>query len=259
MPIHLARILIYPVKSLPPADVAEARVLPGSGLAGDRQFAIFNGSEEVVNGKRCERIHHLQSEFSFADRRLQLWSDMPPAARQAFDLTADRTAADHWLTAWFGEPVHLRENAAVGFPDDTLAPGPTVISTATLAAVADWFGLSLDEVRRRFRANLEIGGGEPFWEDRLYGPEGQPVPFRIGEALLAGMNPCQRCAVPTRDSRTGRADARFAKQFASHRAATLPAWADKSRFDHFYRLAVNTRVLNEQPARLGVGDEVHLG
>jgi uncharacterized protein len=139
-------------------------------------------------------------------------------------------------------PCRFVENETAGFPDDTDAPGPTLVSTATLAAVASWFpGLSVDETRRRFRANLEIAGVEPFWEDGLVGPPGTAVPFQIGETRWLGVNPCQRCVVPTRDSATGAATPLFQKTFANRREAALPPWAAREQFDHFYRLAINTR------------------
>src|SRR5581483_2540325 len=98
----------------------------------------------------------------------------------------------------------LVENLVNGFPDDLNAPGPTVISTATLRTVASWFpGLTVDDMRLRFRANLEIDGVEPFWEDRLYGEQGESVTIRIGRVTIEGVNPCQRCVVPTRDPSTG--------------------------------------------------------
>ncbi len=149
-----------------------------------------------------------------------------------------------------------------GFPDDLESPGPTVVSTATLRTVAGWFaGLNEDEVRRRFRANLEIDaeGNDlpPFWEDRLCGPAGQATRFRVGDVVFSGTNPCQRCIVPTRDAATGDAWPRFAKAFAQAREVSLPAWAERSRFDHFYRLAVNTRLAGAG-GRIRVGDAVEV-
>ena len=38
---------------------------------------------------------------------------------------------------------------------------------------------------------------------------------------------------------------------------TLPDWAEKSRFNHFYRLAVNTQVI-EAPVPICVGDAIAL-
>ena len=81
--------------------------------------------------------------------------------------------------------------------------------------------------------------------------------FRLGTVRLWGVNPCQRCAVPSRDSRSGEVWPGFARSFSSQRQATLPAWAERSRFDHYYRLAVNTRVPPDQASPLlRVGDEV---
>ena len=115
--------------------------------------------------------------------------------------------------------------------------------------VSGWFaGLWLDEVRRRFRANLEIDGVEPFWEDRLVGPAGTEVPFRIGSVRWLGVKACQRCVVPTRSSLTAEVTREFQKTFSTERGRTLPAWATRERFDHFYRLAVNTRPAPDQPA-----------
>jgi hypothetical protein len=96
--------------------------------------------------------------------------------------------------------VRLEENALAGFPDDTVAPGPTVVSAATLAEVSSWYEeLALEEIRRRFRANLIIDGVEPFWEDRLYSEEGRFVRFQVGNVTLEGVYPCQRSVV--RDGR----------------------------------------------------------
>lgn len=177
-----------------------------------------------------------------------------------FHLDAQRAELNDWLSRFFEQPVHVEENTASGFPDDLKASGPTIITTGTLTEVARWFpGLTLDGCRRRFRANLEIGGTKPFWEDRLYVAEGQRVRFTIGEAILEGVNPCQRCAVPTRDPNTGEPIAGFQKAFAERRRATLPTWADRSRFNHYYRLAVNTIVPDGQPTTtLHVGDAVRL-
>jgi uncharacterized protein YcbX len=114
-------------------------------------------------------------------------------------------------------------------------------------------------MRVRLRANVEIDGVPAFWEDRLYGADGAPVAFRVGEVALEGTNPCARCVVPSRDPLTGAEIATFQKIVAQRRAATLPAWAERSRFDHFYRLAVNTRPAGAQTGRtLRVGDAVRI-
>ena len=62
--------------------------------------------------------------------------------------------------------------------------------------MVSWFpGMTVDDARRRFRTNLEINRVKAFWEDRLYATAGNPVRFAIGQAVIAGTNPCQRCIV----------------------------------------------------------------
>ncbi len=320
MALRLARITIFPIKSLDGMALQQVAVRAAAGLANDRRWAIVDTSGRFVTGKRNARVHRIRARFaddlasvslaldgrdvsganaaedpqsrigpkaSVSDGdsrdtptaegglRVNVTTDAPraaaagtPAAATAgalrwerFELHAANADLKEWLSAALGERVDLVENSATGFPDDESFNGPTVISTETLQTVASWFpGLSLDEVRRRFRANLEVAGAEvPFWEDRLYGPVGAVIPFRIGGVRFGGCNPCRRCVVPTRDPRSGRADAGFIERFRQMRAATLPPWAERSRFDHHYRLAVNTIVLDVgSTGAIAVGDPVAL-
>jgi uncharacterized protein YcbX len=251
---RLARIAIYPVKSLDPLLVPEANLLPAAGLEHDRRFAIQDAQGCVVNGKRTERVQLIRSRFEVDAGRLSL--EAPDMPQQTFSLPADRPAAQAWLSRYLGFEVQLAEDARRGFPDDTSAPGPTVVSTATLLEVARWFDLTLEEVRLRFRANLEIEGVPAFWEDCLYGPAGTAVRFRVGEVLLEGTNPCQRCVVPSRSPLEARPTPAFSRRFAEMRAATLPPWAPRDRFGHYYRLAVNTRLVSAGALRVRVGDLV---
>lgn len=114
-------------------------------------------------------------------------------------------------------------------------------------------------IRERLRTNLDISGLAPFGEDALYAQAGEPVPFRIGDVTFEGTNPCQRCLVPTRDPETGEAFPAFTKTVSVRREQTLPSFAERSRFDHFYRLAVNTcACAGEVGKRVTVGDPVEL-
>jgi MOSC domain-containing protein len=154
--------------------------------------------------------------------------------------------------------VRIARDPEGGFPDDLESPGPTVISTATLQEVAGWYpGHNEHDMRCRFRANLEFDDCPAFWEDQLYGDPDSVVNFRIGEVRFSGINPCQRCVVPTRDPSTGDELAGFQSTFTTRRRATLPAWANRARFDFFYRLAVNTRIAASETGKtIRVGDRV---
>lgn len=251
---RVARIQIFPIKSLDPLVVESANVLPSGALEFDRRFALADVAGRFINGKRTDLINALQSRCDPSNRTVSV-GERGMGDGRLFHLDDDRADLEALLAEHFQIPVQLVENAITGLPDDTDAPGPTIISTATLETVASWFDhIDLHEARLRFRANIEIDGVEPFWEERLYGVAGEAVRFRIGRVEFEGTNPCARCVVPMRDPATGAFDPIFKQHFRARREATLPPWADRSRFDHFYRLAINT-----QPVAAFVGGTIHVG
>lgn len=255
--ITLARIAVYPFKSLDPVAVDEATVLASGALENDRRFALCDETGALINGKRDAGVHGIRSTFELDVLHVKTGD---AALGRSFHVSQDRTGLEDWFSHYFGRRVRIAENRVTGLPDDSEYPGPTVIGTATLETVASWFeGMTVDEARLRFRANLEICGVEPFWEDRLVARVGDVVRFSIGAVEFEGMNPCARCVVPSRAATTGEANATFQKSFVERRRASLPSWAEPERFDHFYRLAVNTRPVNATvPGRIRVGDEVRI-
>ena len=256
---YLAQILIYPIKSLDGISVTKAKFLTSGALQYDREFAIFDEQGRFVNGKRNKKVHLLRTSFNLEHRTVSL-QVQGTEQTQIFHLDQERNALESWLSNYFGKTVQLRQNLIQGFPDDTNALGPTVISTATIESVAEWFPqISSDEMRRRLRTNLEIADVSLFWEDQLFGEVGEIVEFQIGSIRFEGINPCQRCVVPTRDALTGEIKPDFMKIFVAKRQETLPSWVSTSRFNHFYRLSVNTRIPESETDKiLQVGDEVKL-
>jgi len=255
---HVTKIFIFPIKSLDGVVVNQAKVLPSGALQYDREFAIVDQQGRFVNGKRNAKVHLLRSLFSLKARTVSL-QVQDTTAQQLFHLDEEPEQLEAWLSEFFGFDVTLKQNTVMGFPDDTDSPGPTVIRTGTIAEIASWFPrVTAEEMRRRLRANIEIDEVTPFWEDQLFTEEiGDIVPFRVGEVQFHGVNPCQRCVVPTRDSLTGEAYPNFQKTFISKRQETLPAHAAASRFNHFYRLSVNTRIPASEAGKiLKIGDEI---
>ncbi|MDS0294876.1 MOSC domain-containing protein [Halogeometricum luteum] len=262
------RLTTFPVKSLDGCDRDSVGVVRNGGLGGDREFALFDSAGEYVNGKRERSIHRVRTEFDPETRTLAVI--LPDRETERFDIDDDagRERLTDLLSEHVGYEVSLRRNRDGGFPDDAEASGPTVISTATLREVASWFdGISTEEMRRRLRANVELGASEadaaelpPFWEDRLFDRRGRVVDFRIGDVEFAGVNPCQRCVVPSRDPDTGAEYDGFRETFVRRRRETMPAWSESDWFDHHFRLMVNTRVAEfSWGETLAVGDEVRLG
>lgn len=254
---HLARIDLYPFKSLDGITVQSANILASGALEHDREYACFDRQGKVVNGKRYAQIHQLRSQVSNNYQTLTLQA--PHTDPQTFHIDQERNALEAWLSDFFQLDIQIHQNSAAGFPDDTDSPGPTLISTATLETVAAWYDdLTVTELRRRLRTNLEIGGVPAFWEDQLFTDADHLVQFQIGSVILKGVNPCQRCIVPTRDSQSGVATPKFQKTFLQNRKQALPEWVNPARFNHFYRLAVNTRILQGQDSVLTQGDQVIL-
>jgi hypothetical protein len=256
----LSRITTFPVKSLDPTERTTATVVENGGLDGDREFALFDAAGDYVNGKATAAVHRLRSEFDSAARTLTVTFPDGESATASVDDATDRERLAAALGDFFGRPVQLRSDARGGFPDDQRASGPTVVSTATLETVASWFpALDVESVRRRFRANLEVDSVEPFWEDRLFADRDHVVAFEAGGVRFHGVGPCQRCVVPTRDPWTGESTPEFRETFLRKRRETLPDWSGGERFDHAYRLTVNTSVPESSWGEtLSVGDELRV-
>ena len=239
--MRLGQITIFPIKSLDGVSLEAARITGGGILENDRIYAIYDADGKVVNGKRTPRVHELRCAFDPEIREVRLRPNGENPQKQ-FQLD-DLIPLNKWLGDFFGFPVSLRQETEKGFPDDHQAFGPTITSEASLRAVQSWFPeLTLDSVRRRFRANLELAGGEPFCEDRLFGAADELKPFHVGAVQFFGHNPCQRCVVPTRDADTGQAVADFQKKFMELRRQHLSQWSNAQRFNHYYRFAVNTSI-----------------
>jgi len=252
---YLARIDLYPFKSLDGITVEAAPVLDSGALEHDREYALFDRQGKVVNGKRYAQMHRLRSQISPTFHTLTLQAE--DSNPHTFNLESDRTALETWLSDYFQFEIQIQRHPYRGFPDDTDSPGPTLISTATLEMVASWYpDLTVAELRRRLRTNLEIGGTPPFWEDRLFADAAHRMQFQIGTVVLEGVNPCQRCIVPTRDTKSGKATPQFQKIFIKQRQQSLPNWVNSARFNHFYRLAVNTRIPLGENQGVQLGDEV---
>lgn len=294
----LERITVYPIKSLDGIVVEASRVLPSGSLEHDRRWQLVDMEGRVVNAKRFAMLQAIRAEFWIEGLgsgaggttlatatmvRLAIDPAAVPGGRRLANLAADvfplvpgRDGPCEWLSEALGVGVLLMERYGGGFPDDRDAPGPTLVSTATLVEVARWFGFSLEECRRRFRVNLEVGGSDAFWEDTLANPsrrelvprEGEdtgglpadpyadlpppePRAVAIGPVRLQATNVCRRCVVPSRDSRTGSVTDGFRDSFEAHRQHSLRADVDAASWSHWYRLAVNTSVVSDGPIACG--------
>jgi uncharacterized protein YcbX len=273
---RLGNIRLHPIKALDPVSVNEAGVGPNGGLELDRVWALYSADGRWVNAKRTAAMHLIRAAYApdISSVTLTVPGDRRDIPAMTFAFPGDTEGAAEWFSMYFDQAIQVRYTRE-GFPDDGLAAGPTIVSTASLETVCEWFpGMTLDEARRRFRTTLEIDGASspgatdkngyastseklpPFWEDQLFaGTETTVVRFRIGDVAFEGSNPCARCPIPARESQTGIDMVGFQKRFIELRREQLPPWAPADRFDHFYRLATNTRVPSTESGKvLRVGD-----
>ena len=253
---RLERIRVYPIKGLDGIELEGARVLDGGTLAFDREFALFDG-EEVINGKRTPRVHDLRTDFD--PERRTVTAETPAGESATFDLADadERERAAAWFGDFFGANLEFRRDDDLGFVDRR-SMGPSVISTGTIEEIASWFeGMTTESARRRLRANVEVSGVPPFWEDRFVG-EGSPG-FEVGGVRFEGVTPCGRCVVPERDPETGESIEGFRERFVEHRREGFPEWADPDAFEHFYTAMLIARVPDGcRGQSITVGDPVRV-
>jgi len=252
---HIERLTVYPVKGLDRLDVERSRVRPGGTLEHDREFALLDGDDERVNAKQSDRFHALSTTYDPETTTLRVTS--PERREFPLDSEAGRTEAAAWLADALGVDADVRLDRSTDLGHvDRQSMGPSVVSTATLETVADWFeDVTVDGARRRLRANIEVGGVPAFWEDRFVGADAPA--FRAGGVRIEGVTPCGRCVVPARDPDTGAPTPEFRERFLANRRETFPDWADRDAFEHFYTMMLIARVPeSDRGETISVGDTV---
>jgi uncharacterized protein YcbX len=134
------------------------------------------------------------------------------------------------------------------------------VSEASLQSLhQDFADRTLEDVRLRFRATIEIGGVTPYWEENLVGEPGIGMRFTIGEVDMIGVSPRARCNVPPRDPFTGQTDKTFVRRMMKSRENSLPAKSPIPAYGNLYHLTINTYLSETQKGkRLRVGDPVKI-
>jgi len=263
---HVENLWVYPVKGLNRMVVESIEINESGTFHGDREYALLDPDENNViknridsvgktfNGKEIDNTHEVTSSYNPVTSELTLRM-RGTGDTFTFDLTSDREAASEWFSDFVGEPVELRHREPPSFIDRPKL-GPSVISTGTLEEVASWFDeMTVEGARLRLRPNIEIGGVPAFWEDRFLG-ENSPG-FEVGGTRFEGAEACARCVVPSRDPETGESIEEFERRFAELRERTLPEWAPREAFEHFFTVMLITDIPEVNYGEtVNVGDEV---
>ena len=196
---EVARVFRWPVKSMAGEEIAASRVA-AHGLAGDRAHALVDGRD---GGRRLSAravpglLEWAATYPEHPDDALEAAAPPPPlvTAPGGRRFGFDDPELPPALAAALDRPIALRRLAR-GEHDRR----GTVLVTfeATRRAVEDALGRPLD--LRRFRSNLHleldaVAFAEEGWAERR---------IEVEEVTLRVREPCERCAVPTRDPRRPR-------------------------------------------------------
>ncbi|PHS73213.1 MAG: MOSC domain-containing protein [Cycloclasticus sp.] len=253
----LSKIFVYPIKALLGVALNAVSITEGGTLSNDRRWAIVDRKGRLINGKNNSRVFSLRPQFNLAAETVSFVDEV--SGLQTFELS-DAKGLEVYLSEQLAKPVFFREDKRQGFPDDMNASGPTVVAQASLEAVASWYpDLSIDDIRARFRINLEVSLAPAFWEDQLFQHHRVPKAIRIDQTVIRVSNPCARCSVPIKHPKSGEPYSNFYEIFINKREQTRPKWTDSVCFDHWYRLSVNTRIESSEVGNvLKVGHQVSL-
>ena len=254
----LSKIRIYPIKSLDFIELEQAKIGKFS-LEYDRQFAILTKDGRYVNGKRTGKVNQLHAQYKLEDKTVTL-SDRGAGSAQTFELAENNPRLLEYLSNFFNMDVILKCSIHGELMDMPKTASTSVVSKASLLSLQqDFHHHSLEDLRLRFRANLEFDGVEAFWEEGLFEAPGTGVHFKVGDVEMIGISPRARCNVPPRDPFTGETDKTFVKTMLNSRAHSLPKNSLLPQFGNLYHLTVNTYLPLEQEGKyLQLGDSVTL-
>ncbi len=254
----VSRIRIYPIKALDPVELQEAEVGVHS-LCYDREFAMITQDQRYMNSKRTGRINELKATYDLPNYIVHL-TPRAGGAVESFHLLHDKRKLEMYLENFFGEPLSLIQNEQGQLMDIPTASSVTIVSEASLKSLQQEFSdRTLEDVRLRFRATIELTGVDAYWEENLVGEPGVGMRIQVGEVEMIGVSPRARCNVPPRDPLTGITDKTFVKRMMKSREKTLPENSHLPKYGNLYHLTINTYIPESQKGKwIRVGDQIKI-
>ncbi len=254
----ISHIRIYPIKSLDGIELRSVEVGIRS-LLHDREFAMLAEDGRFVNGKRTGKVNQLKASYDLSDYRVS-FSERDKGEETSFHLINDKEKIETWLSDFFGLKIsflHNREGRLMDIPDRSCV---TILSTGSLEYLSENItGHSVDDLRLRFRASLEIAGVPPFWEEKLADSDGEPIRYRVGDVRASGISIRARCNVPPQDPFTGELDKTFIKKMIVARDKNVPEWSMVRELHSLYHLSIDCFIPDSEKGKfINVGDEVEI-
>lgn len=254
----LDRIRLYPIKALDFVELETATIGVHS-LQRDRSFAMVAADGRYINGKRTGRVNQLKARYEL-EQGLVFLSDRKEGQETRFELNAHNQELSAYLSDFFGMGVTLVASNKGELMDVPTTSSVTVISQSSIVSLQDQLpDLSLEDLRLRFRCNLELTGVKAFWEEQLFQQPGTGVRFTIGEVEMIGIGPRDRCNVPPRDPHTGETNKQFVKQMMESRKNSLPPNSHLLQHGNLYHLSADTYIpKTEQGKTIRKGDPIEI-
>ncbi|MEO0339460.1 MAG: MOSC N-terminal beta barrel domain-containing protein, partial [Bacteroidota bacterium] len=165
---QVSHLRVYPIKSLDSVN-AEAFEVGIRSLKQDRMFAMIDEDGRYINGKRTGRVNQLKAEYDLSNHLVYLSERSQNESGQAFELREGNDHLNEYISDFFQIKSSLIYNDKGAFMDIPGASSVTVVSEASLRSLQkDFPGHSLEDLRLRFRTNIELSGVEAFWEEQLF-------------------------------------------------------------------------------------------
>lgn len=246
-----------PVKGLR-VIARETVQLTSAGVVEDRRFYLVDERGRMVNSKQLGMLNEIVAAYDHGARTLSLTfpggTRVAAAVEHGEELTTrfySRPARAHELRGAFsealsehvGRPVRIVEGVDRSGIDRGRRGAVSLVSQASLAALAGRAGAG-DVDSRRFRMLVVVGGlGEPHEEDTWVGED-----LRVGEARVRVRGHVGRCNITHRHPETGDADLQTLDLLRQYRAGA--GTTEPLAFGVFGEV--------REPGRVAVGDAVAL-
>lgn len=262
----LSRIRFYPLKGARGLEL-ESTIPDLFGIPGDRRWMLVRPGGRFISQRTHPRIARLRLEpvgSGSSGALFRVWAPGMGSAplregtgaekmmevRVHQDCLQGRVLVEGgaWFSEFLGETCHL-----VFIPESVVRPVNSRYAPGHRTSFSDGYPLlvtaeaSLDALNlrlpapvgmNRFRPNLVIAGGAAWEED-------QWRVLKVGEARIALVNPCARCAVTKVDQETGAVG-----QEPLRTLAEIRGWKGKSYFGQ--------NGVFERRGRITVGDRVRI-
>lgn len=252
--MRVTRLSTTPVKGLALHHPQSIRV-DETGAVGDRVFFLVDDRPSLVSVAKTGALVGIRAMYDAPAQRLSLYDGDELLADDEIrlgeevdaDFFAFRTAPGRAVEGPWSEILSERagrrlrlvkgSDALRGHDVEPL----TLLGVGSIDRLSDQAGDPVDS--RRFRMLIEFEGGEPHIEDSWDGRE-----IAIGDAVLVGGGPVQRCAGTTRHPDTGTVDLKTLALIGDYRGRQGSVFGMGFNFGVYARCTV--------PGEIRVGDEL---